>query len=267
MQISIERKSGIAIVTFEAAVLQRALREELWRAFTELENDPGTGVIIVTGKKNVFMAGADLKEVTVLDGEESVADFLGLAHTLVERFCRSPKPVIAAINGYCLGGGLELALACDLRFAVSDFDDAEGRPIPYLGFPEARLGLIPAVGGAHLAAELIGPGRAKELLFSARPITAQRAYDIGLVNRLACRATLMDEAEEAAREMLANSPLALAQTKGLLSRSSYTLNLRAALDDARHAFAVCCQSEEAAACIARSREEQRVAFRRLAGVV
>ena len=193
------------------------------------------------------------------------ADFLGLAHSLVEKFCLSGKPVIAAINGYCLGGGLELALACDLRLAVSDFEDSEGRGIPYLGFPEAHLGLIPAVGGAHLAAELIGPGRAKELLFSARPITAQRAYEIGLVSRLTTRARLMDEAEEAAREMLANSSLALGATKRLLSRSPYGANLGAALDDARHAFSVCCGSQETAARIAQTREEQRMKFRRLAG--
>jgi enoyl-CoA hydratase len=265
MQVSITRKNRIATITFESGVLNRSFREDLWQAFTHLEQDPQTGAIIVTGRKNLFMAGADLKEVTALQGEEDVAAFLGLAHRLVHKFCESPIPVVAAINGYCLGGGLELALACDLRFAVSDFHDTAGSSVPYLGFPETQLGLIPAVGGAHLAAQVLGAGRAKELLFDARPITAQRAYEIGLVNRLSTRARLMHDVEEAVSTMLSNSSLAIGETKRLVTRSFYTADLGTALDEARQAFAVSCQSRDTVERIARSREEQRQRFRRSSG--
>jgi enoyl-CoA hydratase/carnithine racemase len=266
MEISVSRKERIAIVTFESGALSRPLREELWRTMSDLDGDTETDAVILTGKKRVFMSGADLREVAALADERAVAEFLALAHRLVAKFCHSSKLIVAAINGYCLGGGLELALACDLRLAVSDFRDADGSSVPYLGFPEARLGLVPALGGAHLAAAIIGNGRANELLMSARPITAERAYEIGLVNALVPRERLLQGAEEMTREILINSALAVCGVKRLLQRSRYSPDLERALSDAREAFARCCASPETAARIARSREEQRIRFRQMAGV-
>jgi enoyl-CoA hydratase len=265
MEVSITRNGRIATLTFESGSMHRRLREDLWESILLVDDDPDVDAVIVTGRRNVFLAGADLKEVLALDSEAAVADFLELPHRLVDKFCHSKKLLIAAINGYCLGGGLELALSCDIRFAVSDFCDSEGRPIPFIGFPETQIGLTPALGGAHLAATVVGVGRAKELLFDARPITAQRAYEIGLVNRLAPRASLLAETEAAACGFVRNSGLALSVTKRLLAASPYAPGLKSALGDACHAFAECCASAETRDRIVRSREEQRRKFRSLAG--
>jgi enoyl-CoA hydratase/carnithine racemase len=265
MEVSITRNGRIATLTFESGSMHRRLREDLWESILLLDEDSDVDAVIVTGRRNVFLAGADLKEVLALENEAAVAEFLSLPHRLVNKFCHAKKLLIAAINGYCLGGGLELALACDIRVAVDDFCDSAGRPIPFIGFPETQIGLTPALGGAHLAATVIGVGRAKELLFDARPITAQRAYEIGLVNRLVPRANLLAETEAAVNSYLNNSGLALSATKRLLGESPYSPNLDGALCDAMHAFAECCISGETRDRIARSREAQRQRFRNVAG--
>src|SRR5215471_162084 len=120
VELEVQKKGRTAIVTFNSPNLRRPFLETLWQVMIDLENDDEIGAIIFTGRKNVFMTGADLKEILALTEANAAVRFLGLPHLLVTMFCQSSKVLIAAINGYCLGGGLEFALACDLRIAVHE---------------------------------------------------------------------------------------------------------------------------------------------------
>ena len=262
VEVSVSRKDGVAVVTFESPVLGHSLLYTIGRTIIALDSDAEIRAIVLTGRKNVFITGADLKEVVQLTDRGLAADFLSVPKLIANRIFNSSKVLIAAINGYCLGGGLEVALLCDLRVAVDEVKDWGGRSVPYIGFPEATLGIIPPLGGVHLLAETIGLGRAKELLFKAQPITAARAYEIGLVNALASPDRLLQEAENVARQILRNSPLALGATKHLLHGSPYSLRFEDALSEASEAFASCCASGEKNDRIALLLEERRLQFRK-----
>jgi len=266
MELSVSRKNGYALVTFETATLRRPLVYALQQTINELESDPDIGAVILTGRKNIFLTGADLNEVEELNNQQMTGEFLAVPHLLITRIYQSSKIMIAAINGYCLGGGMELALACDLRLTVNEVKDWQGRRVPFLGFPEANLGIIPPLGGVHLLAETIGLGQAKQLLLSAQPITAERAYEIGLVNALVSRDQLLAEAENLAMQILQNSALALRMMKHLLHGSPYSRSFQETLNEAADAFARCCQSGEKNDRIAMRRQEQRVKFRKSVGV-
>ena len=261
-EVSIVKRDGVAILTFESPVLGHSLLYAVGRTIIRLDGDPEVGAIVLTGRKNVFMTGADLKEVMELQDESLAADFLSVPKLIVNRIFKSKKILIGAINGYCLGGGLEVALLCDLRIAVDEVKDWAGRSVPFIGFPEASLGIIPPLGGVHLLAETIGLGRAKEMLLNAKPITAQRACEIGLVNGLASQESLLEEAEALAQQILRNSPLALQATKQLLHQSPYALRFEQALDEAAAAFAGCCDSTEKNDRIAAVLQERRMQFRK-----
>jgi len=265
--LSIIRRNGIATITLEATKLRHSLVYGLWRTLCELEGDPEIRALIVTGRKNVFLTGADLKEVTDLGDGRTASEFLTIPRLLIGRIYHSQKVVIAAINGYCLGGGLELALACDLRIAVDEVRDWEGRSVPYLGFPEANLGIIPPLGGVRFLAETIGLGRAKELLFSAKPVTGLRAYEMGLVNMLASPERLLDEAEALAAQILRNTALAIGEMKALLHKNQYSANFEGALNEANEAFARCCSSGEKDERIATLRQGQKTKFRASTGEI
>lgn len=182
----------IAVVTFPSATLNRAFLAWFARVLDCLERDRAVEAVILRGLKSVFMTGADLPEVRELDGESAVRDFLLLPHQLMHLY-RLDKFVIAAINGYCFGGGLELALACDLRIAAGDLRDGSDAEIAFLGMPEVRLGLVPALAGTWLLMATVGRRHAMDLLYTGEPVTAARALEIGLVNQLAPRAGLIAE--------------------------------------------------------------------------
>jgi enoyl-CoA hydratase len=230
-----------------------------------LEANPDIAVVVFTGRRNVFMTGADLGEILALKDRRSAAEYLDLPHSIVAQFCHSKKILIAAINGHCLGGGLELALACDFRLAPDHIRDGEGRSVPFLGFPEVRLGLVPALCGAYLAAGVVGPSQARELLFSAEPVTAEHALRIGLLNAVVSRETLMPEALRMARNMAANSGSAVALTKPLLDLNRSQAGLAQALRDAREAFAECCVSDDTIKRIKRLQAERLGNFRSSVG--
>jgi enoyl-CoA hydratase/carnithine racemase len=169
--------------------LNAQIQEELRAAATALAADDGVRAVVVYGGEKVFAAGADIKEMARM----SYADMATRAPALSSAFdaiARIPKPVVAAVNGYALGGGCELALACDWRVAA---DDAR------LGQPEINLGVIPGAGGTQRLARLIGPARAKDLVMSGRMVTADEALRIGLVDRVVPAA----EVYPAARELVA----------------------------------------------------------------
>lgn len=189
--------------------LSREVVEELQNALAQTANDPSVGVVILTGAGDkVFVSGADIRELqkkTKLDALDSVV--ARLTH-IVDRH---PKVTIAAVNGFALGGGCELALACDLRVAA---------PQAQFGFPEAGLGIIPAAGGTQRLPRVVGLGRAKELIYTGEIIGAERALEIGLINRLAPEGKLLDEARALAQKILTRGPLALRLAKSALNLSA-----------------------------------------------
>jgi enoyl-CoA hydratase len=199
----LERDGPVALVTISRPSVLNALDsktiDELRHAVLDLRQDSAIRVVIVTGAGRAFAAGADISELAAL----RPAQFKHHAHQgqhvfdLIENL---GKPVIAAINGYALGGGCELALACTLRIAA---DNA------MLGQPEVNLGLIPGYAGTQRLARLIGKGAAFDLLLTGRQITAAEALHVGLVNRVVPAASLMTECRALASELAAKAPIAV----------------------------------------------------------
>lgn len=201
-------ESGIAILTIQRPEVRNAIdREtalEIHRALADFAADPAVGCLILTGAgEKVFVSGADIGELRgkrVRDAMEAVNSTL---FTAVERF---PKPTIAAVNGYALGGGCELALACDLRVAAERAK---------FGFPETGLGIMPAAGATQRLPRIVGLGRAKELILTGEIIDAQRALEIGLVNAVAPDAVVA--ARQLARKILSRAPVATRLAKASLN--------------------------------------------------
>jgi len=200
----IDRDEATAIVTINRPKVLNALNtqtlDELRRAILDLKRDEGVRVVILTGAgEKAFVAGADINELaaqTPIGGREHA---LAGQHVfdLIENI---GKPVIAAINGYALGGGCELAMACTLRLAA---DTAK------LGQPEIALGLIPGYAGTQRLPRLVGKGRAMEMILTGAPIAADEALRIGLVNRVVPAADLMAEARKLAAQLAKSAPIAM----------------------------------------------------------
>ena len=200
----LEIRDRVARVTINRPKVLNALNEktvrEIHAAFSSLRDNPDVGVVILTGSgEKAFVAGADINELAVmtpLQGEASSK----LGQAAFREIETLGKPVIAAINGFALGGGCELALACHIRFA------AEGAR---LGLPEVGLGIIPGYGGTQRLPRIVGLGLALELITTARVIDAQEALRIGLVNRVLPAAELIPHCEKVAGEILSRGPLAV----------------------------------------------------------
>jgi enoyl-CoA hydratase len=202
--ILVERDAGVATITINRPKVLNALNaqtfDELRRAVLACKDDADVRAVIVTGAGDkAFVAGADINELTVQTPDEGRARALSGQHVL-DLIENLGKPVIAAINGYALGGGCELALACTIRIAA---DTAK------LGQPEINLGIMPGYAGTQRLSRLIGAGRALELLLSGDQISAAEAYRIGLVNRVVTSANLMAEARKLARALAAKAPIAI----------------------------------------------------------
>jgi enoyl-CoA hydratase/carnithine racemase len=234
-------RDSIAQVTFIAGSLHRNFVAALAGALDWLDTKPEVKAVIFTGSKNVFMSGADVREVSNLNSESDVSDFLRLPHQLMARIYSMNKISIAAVNGYCLGGGLEVALACDIRVTVNDLKDAAGNELAFMGFPEVKLGLVPALGGASTLVATIGRSPAADILYSGRLITASRALEIGLVDSAVPRDKLGDECRGRAEEVSANSQPALQSLKRLF-QDSLIPRYAEMLQRAREEFAFCCTS-------------------------
>jgi enoyl-CoA hydratase len=181
--------------------LNARVLEELDELFTAFATDRLVGAVIVTGAGRAFVAGADIAEIAANDaaGLERVS---ARGQAVFGRIERLPKPVIAAVNGFALGGGCELALACHLRVASEHAK---------FGLPEVKLGLIPGYGGTQRLPRLVGKGRALQLILTGEQIDANEAYRIGLVNALATATTLHDVARSIALQASKNGPVALAR--------------------------------------------------------
>jgi enoyl-CoA hydratase len=188
--------------------LDRPTLEELSDRLQEVAGESETRVVVLTGSgEKAFVAGADIKYMSGLDGAEAEA-WGGLGHRCGQLLETMPKPTIAAINGFALGGGCELALACDLRYAASSAK---------LGQPEINLGIIPGWGGTQRLARACGLGVAKELILTGRLVDADEALRLGLVN--AVHDPVLEKAHEVAALLAAKSPLALAAAKRALNHA------------------------------------------------
>jgi len=202
----------VALLTFQRPQVLNALNTatvtEALEAVQALEQDPAVRVIVLTGAGRAFVAGADIAEMSSKAPGQARA-YSELGHRLMNRIQHMDKPVIAAVNGYALGGGAEVALSCDLRIAS---DKAS------FGLPETILGIIPGWGATQRAARLIGPALAKELIFTGQPINAQRALQIGLVNRIVPHEELMPAVMELAGTIAQQGQLALAQAKRVINQ-------------------------------------------------
>jgi enoyl-CoA hydratase len=199
-----ERRNGIGYVTVNRPEKLNALNlktmDELHDCFQEIERDEEVRAVILTGTgEKAFVGGADINELAIqtpVEGKEMSV----CGQKILDLIEHLGKPVIAAINGYALGGGCELALACTIRIASEN---------ARLGQPEVRLGLIPGYAGTQRLPRLVGRGRALEMLLSGEPISAVEAYRIGLVNQVVPAQDLIATAEKLAQKILANAPLAV----------------------------------------------------------
>jgi len=204
----LEKDAAIATITFNNPKALNALTLEIFEGlealFDDLESDTEVRVIILTGAGDkAFVAGGDISHLASLDAD-GARQFALLAQRVIDRIETFPKPVIAAINGYCLGGGNELAMGCDLRIAA---DSAK------FGQPEVKLGIIPGFAGTQRLSRLIGKGRAKEMIFTGEMIDADQACRIGLVNRVVAKDRLMEEAKSLAMKMCDKSVSAISLSK------------------------------------------------------
>ena len=233
-----DRQDGVALVTLDRPdalnALNRALLTELRDRLAEVAEDAEVRAVVLTGAGDrAFAAGADIKEMEPMSVDEARA-WGALGHECGRLLETMPKPTIAAVNGFALGGGCELALACDVRYA-----SANAR----LGQPEANIGIIPGWGGTQRLARAVGIGMAKELIYSGRMVDAEEALRIGLVNAVFPPEEVLERALELAGSLAAKSPLVLAAAKELANRSLQG-DLDAALDDEAERFAQLFGSED-----------------------
>jgi enoyl-CoA hydratase len=236
--ILLEKKNAIAYVTVNRPTVRNALNmatmEELRGAFHDIKNDKGIRVVILTGAgEKAFIAGADIGELAKLDAVGG-KEFAQRGQSVLNLIENLGKPVIACINGFALGGGCELAMACTLRLASENAK---------LGQPEVKLGIIPGYGGTQRLPRLVGKGLAMQLVLTGEMISAQEAHRIGLVNEVVAAAELIPRAEAIAAKIIANAPLAVQYAtevvnKGMEMPLAEGLYLEATL------FGVCCATED-----------------------
>ncbi len=236
--ILVEKKNSIAYVTVNRPKVLNALNmatmEELRAAFTDIKSDASIRVAILTGAgEKAFVAGADVGELAKLDAV-SGKEYGHRGQAVLDLIENLGKPVIACVNGFALGGGCELAMACAMRLASENAK---------LGQPEVHLGMVPGYGGTQRLPRLVGKGLAMQMVLGGEMITAQEAHRIGLVNEVTAAADLIPRAEAIAAKIIANAPLAVqyameAVNKGMEMTLAEGLYLEATL------FGVCCATED-----------------------
>jgi enoyl-CoA hydratase len=236
--ILFEKKNAIAYVTVNRPKVLNALNmatmEDLRAAFHDIKNDTGVRVVIFTGSgEKAFIAGADIGELAKHDAV-SGKEYTHRGQSVLNLIENLGKPVIACINGFALGGGCEIAMACTMRLATENAK---------LGQPEVKLGIIPGYGGTQRLPRLVGKGLAMQMVLGGEMITAQEAHRIGLVNEVVASAELIPRAEAIADKIIANAPLAVqyameAVNKGMEMTLAEGLFLEATL------FAVSCATED-----------------------
>ena len=233
-----EKGEGIATIKLNRPHVLNAMNKQLWLDFQvaldDVKNDPEIRVLIITGEGRAFSTGADLKD-SKDRSLEDYRDYLVELQETSKRIIRFEKPIIAAINGYALGSGYELALACDIRIAAEEAK---------IGSPEARVTSSITGGALRLVQDLIGPGKARELLFTSEYIDGKEAERIGLVNKAVPLAQLMEETREMARKIAENSAFSITIIKKGLNMARGEVSLDALMDYEIEACLACVSSKE-----------------------
>ena len=228
--VEVTKKDHIAVVTMNRPealnALNKAVFTDLEVALDDVEKDDEVYVVIITGAGRAFIAGADIGEMAPMNVAEGLA-FSELGNRILMRVDMMEKPTIAAVNGFALGGGCEMALACDIRIASEKAK---------FGQPEVGLGIIPGFGGTQRMARIIGTGPAMELIYTADTIDAQRALEIGMVNHVVPADQLMDEAMKLANK-IAKGPLNCYSSSKLILNKSFETNLEDLLKEETEAQA------------------------------
>jgi enoyl-CoA hydratase/carnithine racemase len=233
-----EKKNGIAYVTLNRPKVLNALNTPTWidlqKAFTDAKGDHAVHGVILTGAGDkAFIAGADISELAHVDAYEAEESsrFGQEVLNLIENL---GKPVIAAINGFALGGGCETAMACTIRIAAEHAK---------FGQPEVKLGLLPGGGGTQRLPRLVGKGRALQLILTGETISAQEAYRIGLVNEIVPAANLIARAEAVLKQISANAPIAVKYSLDAANKGLDTSQIEGFALEASY-FGICAATED-----------------------
>ena len=234
--VEVTKKNNIAVITMNRPealnALNKAVFAEFEAALDDVEKDNDVYVVIITGAGRAFIAGADIGEMAPMNVAEGLA-FSELGNRILLRVDLMEKPTIAAVNGFALGGGCEMALACDIRLASEKAK---------FGQPEVGLGIIPGFGGTQRMAR-IGTGPAMELIYTADTIDANRALEIGMVNHVVPADQLMDEAMKLAEKICKNAQKAIRASK-LAIRRGMDCDISTAVSYEALAFATCFGTED-----------------------
>jgi len=254
-QIVTEIKESIFYITINREQKLNALNKEVLTELAEAikfatQSDEVRGVLLTGAGEKAFVAGADISEFQNYNLEEG-KELAKVGQTNVfDAIENCPKPVVAAINGFALGGGLELAMACHIRIASENAK---------LGLPEVTLGLIPGYGGTQRLTQLVGKGRAIEMITTADMITAEKAYRIGLVNEVVPQAELITKAEEILNKIKLRAPLAVASAIKAVN-SSFKKNING-FDVEIEEFAKCFQTEDFKEGVGAFLEKRKATFK------
>jgi len=237
--IIFQLEDGIASITFNRPkalnALNNDLLEEFSRAADEISANEDIRVLILTGAgKKSFVAGADITELATFNALQG-KKFAKKGQDVIGKLQELPIPVIAAVNGFALGGGNEMALACDFIYASENAK---------FGLPEITLGLIPGFGGTQRLSRLIGKNRAKEMIFTGKMISATEAYDIGMVNRVCSPESLMEEVMKTAKAIASRGKVSLRAAKQTIN-SGMDTDLLTGCNIECDAFALCMAGEDA----------------------
>ncbi|HQA08226.1 MAG TPA: short-chain-enoyl-CoA hydratase [Syntrophomonadaceae bacterium] len=234
----LEKEDGLGILYINRPEAMNALNEELLQelgtAVDDIGNDDEIQVLIISGAGDrSFVAGADIKQMQPFNAVKG-RSFGQLGQNVFRKIEVMAKPVIAAVNGFALGGGCELAMAADMRLASEK---------ARFGQPEVGLGITPGFGGTQRLPRLVGEGRAKELIFTGEVISAEEAYRIGLVNHIYPAETLLDEAKKLARKIMANAPLAVQFSKAAINQGMQT-DIETAMGIEADLFGLCFSTDD-----------------------
>jgi enoyl-CoA hydratase len=232
--IRIEQRGDIAILRFNRPDKLNAINRTVYEEFgaylrSIAHGEAVASVLILTGEGRAFIAGADIDDYLTMTLAQFSA-FQRLGRSVMAQMEHLPRPIIAAVNGYALGGGFEIALACDVIVAAKDAK---------FGLPEAKLGLLPGGGGTQRLARLVGPYVAKRMIFSGETIDAQRAYELNIVTEIAAKGEALNAALAIAEKILVNGPLAVRMAKRVIDEgleASLPTALSLEMDATAHLF-------------------------------
>ena len=253
--LTVEEEKGILLLTLNRPEVMNSLNFSLLHAIGDqlaaVRHRTGVRVVVITGAgEKAFCAGADLKERATMPPDQ-VKEFIYTIRDLFTSIEMLNKPVIAAVNGIALGGGTELALACDIRIASAGAT---------MGLTETRLAIIPGGGGTQRLPRLIGKGKAKELIFTGRRVDAAEALSIGLVNQVCPPADLLDEARKMAQMICEAGPIAIEQAKHAINYGLET-DLHTGLAIESGAYWTCIPTEDRLEGLAAFKEKRKPVYK------